>query len=148
MNEVLNRLKFPAIGLITVGILNAVGGLFSLLSGLLRLTGITNEQLPTNEAERLGFYIGTVVGYGIGFLSLLLAPFVIYGGIQMLKGKKIKFARVSSILAMLPFTACCFVLGIPFGIWALILLSKPDVREFFNGSKNLAQYNPPQPPQF
>lgn len=149
MNEVLNKLQFPAVGLIILGCLNGFAGLFVLLSGVLRFSGaLGQEQLPTNEAERIGFYIGTFIGYGGGLLSLIFAPLIVYGGIQMLKGTKIRFARVSAILSMLPFTACCFILGLPFGIWSLIVLSKPDVKELFKGSTSLTINNPPQPPNF
>jgi len=147
-NDVLNKLKTPAIGLIVVGALNAIIGVLSLLSGLVRLAGIGGRQLIPNRdaAESLGFYVGTAIGYGSGLLALIAAPVIIYGAVQMMKGRKIKLAKASAILAIIPFTSCCFLFGIPIGIWALTVLSKPDVKAFFRGGNTPPNFNPPQPP--
>jgi len=147
-NDVTNKIKTPAIGLIVAGALNGLLGALTLLSGLLRLTGISGrETLPANDAERYGFYVGTIITYGIGLLSLLVAPIIIYGAIQMMRGRKYGLARASAILAIVPVTSCCFLISIPVGIWALIVLSKPDVKTFFqNGGASGRQFQPPPPP--
>ncbi len=149
MNDVLSKIKAPAIGLIVVGALNFALGLLSVLSGLLRLTGIIpGDELPINEAERMGYLVGTFGVYGVAFISLIIAPFMVYGAVQMLGGKSYKFAKTSAILAIIPFISCCFIIGIPFGIWALMVLSKPEVRAFFSGERNFQNQYPPMPPKF
>jgi len=132
MNDVISQLKIPAIGLILVGSINFLVGLLTLLSGLLRLAGFSEDKVPTAEAERLGYYVGTGFGYGLGFFSLILAPIIIYGGMKMLSGQKLGLAKTAAILAIVPLSSCCFVLGIPFGVWALIVLRKPEVKAFFD----------------
>jgi len=47
---------------------------------------------------------------------------------------------------MIPFTSCCFLIGAPIGIWALVVLSKPEVQMFFG--RGGANYQPPPPPQY
>ena len=132
MNDALNKLRAPAIALIVTGALNAVIGVLTILSGLLRLSGINGrEALPVNEAEKFGFLVGTFIAYGGGALGLLAAPVIIYGAIQMLQGKKHGLAKTAAILAIVPLTSCCFLLGIPVGIWALIVLAKPEVKAVF-----------------
>jgi len=43
-----------------------------------------------------------------------------------------EFAFLAAILAMIPcVTPCCF-LGLPFGIWAVIVLRKPGVKDAFH----------------
>jgi hypothetical protein len=149
MNDVSKMIKAPAIGLITVGALNFALGLITLLSGLLRLTGIVpNDEMPADEAGRIGFFIGTFLGYGVAFIGLIIAPVIIYGAVQMMSGKSYKLAKTSAILAIIPFISCCFVIGIPFGIWALIVLNKPEVRAFFSGETHYQNYYPPMPPNF
>lgn len=146
MNEVSEKLKFPAIGLLVGSILNLLIGLVVLVSGLLRLTGIMGkESLPVNEAERAGFVFGTFVGYGFGFLSILFAPVIFYGALKMLKGEKYGLAKTAAILAVIPLS-CCFPLSAIFGVWALIVLSKPEVKAAFQGGLNQTN-QPPQPPQ-
>lgn len=147
MNDALSQTKVPAIGLLVIGSINALCGLLMLLSGLMRLIGKVEDKIPTDEARRLGYYMGTGFGYGLGFFSLMLAPVIIYGALCMLKGKKPGLAKTAAILVMLPVSSCCFVLGIPFGIWALIVLRKPEVKAVFENQTNNQSY-PPQPPQW
>jgi hypothetical protein len=145
--EVLQRLKAPATGLIIAGSLNGALALIALLSGLLRLSGITGqEKLPSDPAERMGFLGATVASYGIAFLTLMLAPLVIYGGIKMMAGKKYGLSRAAAIISIVPLTSCCFIVGIPLGIWALVVLAKPDVKALFNGEPYTGNFHPPQPP--
>jgi len=147
MNDVIEKLKFPAIGLIIVGGFNAMFGLMALLSGLLRLAGIMKEQIPVNEAERIGYLIGTFGSYGIALFSLIAAPFIIYGGMQMLNGKKYGLSKIAAILAIIPFTSCCFLVGIPLGIWAFLILRNPEVKAYFEGQQ-LPYNTTPPPPTF
>lgn len=131
-SDPLQKVRPPAIALIVIGALNGGLGLMTLASGLLRLVGaIDTGPGPMNGAERTGYLIGTFAGYAVGGISLLLAPMVIFGGIKMMKGQKLGLARAASVIAMLPIASCCFIAGLPIGIWALIVLSKPDVKAFF-----------------
>lgn len=132
VNDAIQKLRPPAIGLIVVGSLNGGLAILTLLSGLARLAGVIDPSpTPTERAEKIGYLIGTFAGYGVAALSLLVAPIIIYGAIKMMKGEKIGLAKTAVVLAILPLTSCCFVVGIPLGIWALVVLSKPDVKSFF-----------------
>jgi uncharacterized Tic20 family protein len=149
INDILNKLKAPAIGLIIAGVLNFALGLLTVLSGLLRLTGIIqNDKPPTDEAEKIGYFIGTFGGYTVAVLSLIIAPIIVYGAIQMMNGRKYRLAKTSAILAVIPLISCCFIVGIPLGIWALVVLSQPEVKAFFSSEMNYQNYNPPMPPNF
>lgn len=147
MNGIEEKLKGPAIGLIVIGSLNCLTALTTLLGGAARLT-IGPENLPADEAERVGFLIGTVVGYGIALIGLLIAPFIILGGIKMLRGQSHTLARAAAVLAIIPLISCCFIAGIPVGIWALSVLRDPSVKRFFSGLGDPADYFPPNPPTF
>jgi len=128
------ELKGPAIGLIVTGSLNALLAVLVLLSGLVRLVGGGPAEQITDDAERLGYVFGTLFGYGIGALSLVVSPVIVAGGVAMLRGRSLKLARSAAILALLPVTSCCWVAGLPIGIWALIVLKKPEVAAFFQQS--------------
>lgn len=147
-NNILDKLKAPAIGLIVIGALNGFTGLVILFSGIMRFSGIMGkEKLPTNEAERFGFLVGTFGSYGIAFLSLIMAPIIVFGAMKMLKGQSRGLALASAILAILPISSCCFFIGAIFGIWALVVLFKPEVKDFFANGGNQTNFYPPQPPQ-
>lgn len=148
MNDVLSKLKAPAIGLIVTAILNGLLGGVSLLSGLLRFSGIIGqEKLPANAAEKTGYLIGTFGGYGVGVLSLIFAPVIFYGGFKMLKGESRGVAICASVLAILPLTSCCFAVGAVFGVWAIVVLMQTDVKSFYQNGGNQTNLYPPQPPQ-
>ena len=126
------KLTLPATGLIVTGALNAIAAAVILLSGLARLADHTQPPMHfASNAERFGYLSATFGAYGFGVVSLLVAPVLIAGGIAMLQGKRLGLARVAAILAMIPMTSCCCVVGIPVGIWAFRLLKKPQVEDYF-----------------
>jgi hypothetical protein len=130
-NNVSGKLQIPAIGMIVGSTLNALVGLVVTVSGLFRYTVLLHEEepLPADMAEKIGFLTATIAGYGAGLLSLIFAPFIFYG------------AKMS----ILP-VSCCFPLTIIFGVWAFVVLLKPEVKAVFQSG---AQKNalPPPPPQ-
>lgn len=148
MNDfILQKLKIPSIGLLTSGLLSGFIGLITLISGLVRFSGLNGKvNLPTNEAEKFGYYVGTFGIYGIAVISLILTPLIVFGAIRMMKGQSRTLAMVAAILSILPITSCCFLIGGIFGVWALVVLMQADVKAFFhNGGEQ--HFYPPQPPQ-
>lgn len=131
-NDSLQKVRPPAIALILVGSMNGGLALMILVSGLLRLMNVIDTGPgPMSGTERTGYLVGTFTGYAVGFICLLLAPVIIFGGIRMMKGANYGLARAAAVLAILPFTSCCFLAGIPIGIWALVVLAKPEVKSLF-----------------
>jgi len=120
MNNTRERLKLPAMGLIALGLVNALLGVLAVLQLLLKL--INAEQTTRvfeSEARRLGYMFGFFFWPLLMFLGTLISPLVIYGGARMFAAKSYAMARLAAILALIPVTSCCFVLGIPVGIWSL-----------------------------
>ena len=90
--------------------------------------GLTKEQQQTLAmAQGLSGTTAIVVG----LLVLIVAPVIIYGALQMMKLKSHGLAMASSILAMIPCISCCLI-GLPIGIWSVIVLSKPEVKSAFS----------------
>jgi hypothetical protein len=69
-----------------------------------------------------------------GFLVLNLV--ILFGGIQMLRLKTWGMALAASILSIVDFGSCCCIAGIPLGIWALVILLMPDVKQAFETNAN------------
>ena len=62
----------------------------------------------------------------------LLWPFVVlWGSFQMLRMRSYFWARAAAAMAIVPICGPCVILGVPLGIWALIVLRKPEVRAAF-----------------
>jgi ABC-type proline/glycine betaine transport system permease subunit len=105
-----------------------------------------NKPVMGSEAERLGYFAGQFAVIFAILLSLVAAPIIIYGAVKMSNGSSYGWAKTASILAIIPFTSFCFLIGAPIGIWALVVLSKPEVKLFYGRSG--ANNQPPPPPQY
>ena len=136
MNEVRKRLQLPASGLIIVGALNALSGFIMILG---RLASIVQgpERVITDDARRLGYMTASIFFPLVSLISIIAAPVIIYGGIQMLSARRYSVALLAAILALIPLSSICCIPGIPVGIWALIVLRDPEVRTCFE--------SPPRP---
>jgi hypothetical protein len=126
-------IKGPAIALmVTAGL----GIAISLLGLAMAVAGAnTPPPMPGLDPEFVHYFTKFAygpVGIGSKILSLAVSIFLLYGALQMQKLNRHGLAMATAIIAMIPcFNACC-VLGLPFGIWALVVLSKPEVKSQFN----------------
>ena len=72
------------------------------------------------------------VGY---ILSITLMPLmnlvVVVGALSMIRLKGYRRAYAAAIFSVIPICSPCYLLGIPFGIWALILLNRQEVKHRF-----------------
>lgn len=62
---------------------------------------------------------------------LVFHLFALFGATQMLKLRRYGVAMATAILAVIPCFSACYVVGIPFGIWAIIVLVRPEVKMAF-----------------
>jgi hypothetical protein len=66
----------------------------------------------------------------VTLMVMALNGFVLFGALKMLRLQSYGLAIAAAIIAMLPCQCCC-VLGLPFGIWVLVVLNKPEVKSQF-----------------
>lgn len=65
-------------------------------------------------------------------VNTVVALIVLLGGIKMRSLSGRGLAVTGSVLAMLPLiNGCCCILGLPIGIWCLLVLSRPEVKAGF-----------------
>lgn len=119
----------PAIGLIVVA---SIAIALVLLNLVLMAAGIGGFQFPQNTeappeiirmAQKLGGIIGVVIG-------LAIYGTILFGAIKMKKLQSYGLAMTAAILALLPCSLCCLA-GLPIGIWAIVVLNKPAVKNSF-----------------
>jgi hypothetical protein len=124
----------PSIGLLVTGALGILGALLSLVMNLLG-TGMSAMPGMDMGGDAAGRYMSMMSG-GVGIvaalLSLALYGFVIWGALQMKQLRGWNISMAASIAAMLPCSCCC-IIGLPIGIWALVVLLKPEVKSAFSG---------------
>lgn len=67
----------------------------------------------------------------VSFLVLALGCLVFHGAAKMKSLESYGWAMAACILAMLPCSLCC-ILGLPFGIWGLLVINRSDVNNAFH----------------
>jgi len=84
-----------------------------------------------DEARRATQEFSFNVGFYGGPILVTLWPFlVLAGAIQMIRLRTYGLALTAAIIALLPCSPGC-LLGLPFGIWALVALNKQEVKDAF-----------------
>jgi hypothetical protein len=129
----LQRVKGPAIALIVVASLGVLLFLFGAVSNMMPPRPIPSNLPP--EWQSLFQRMQSERGLGSALLDLFFAAmngFVLFGAIKMLKLQSRTLVMIACIVAMLPLTVfCCCVLSLPFAIWGLVVINKPEVRSEF-----------------
>ena len=111
-----------AVGLLVTSILHIIGGLFY-------FTFVFSvEGAPDADPRGLHMSLVYCMYYGISMLYCLL---LISGAFSMMRQGSYLWAVTICILALIPTLGPCYFLGIPFGIWGLFVLRRPDVRNSF-----------------
>ncbi len=121
----------PAISLIVVASIAVLFGLFGLATDVLLVASGAIEQLEASNEGQVSKYTSIAIRTAWGVLLLMVSSFVLYGAVQMLRYKNYGLARGAAVAAAIPCIGPCFFLGIPFGIWALVVLSQPQIKDAF-----------------
>lgn len=128
--DALRQVSGPSIGLLVTGILGAVFSLLTLISISIG-TGLSTfwiDEIPDKFAD---IYEGAFA-IGMSFVGLVIDAFVIYAALRMKELSQWGLAVAASVLAMIPCVSPCCILGLPIGIWCLVVLMKPDVKAAFH----------------
>jgi hypothetical protein len=129
------KVSGPATALLVTGIIGValqVLGLFLRLLGVGIFAAMAQQQGgdQANQAQYIAMLQG-VVGVVAAIIGSVVGILIIIGAVKMKKLESYGLAMTSSILAMIPCISPCCLLGLPFGIWALVVLSKPEVKAAF-----------------
>jgi hypothetical protein len=121
-----DAVKWPATLLLVVGVFYVVAGLGSVV---IAVGGVASSGQPITDS---GSYSEAQLVYGLisGSLMFILGIPVLYGAIMMKKLERFGMAMIGAICAMAP-CSCCFMVGLPIGIWALVVLQRPEVKGAF-----------------
>ena len=64
-------------------------------------------------------------------IGILVCIFIFYSALKMKKLENYGLCMGASIVAMIPCISPCCLIGLPIGIWALVVLNKPEVKASF-----------------
>jgi hypothetical protein len=117
------RVQAPAIAFILIGILGIGGVLIG--AGVAVVDFLESRQRPGEIIQVL--FLLAACGLGLGLLGVVIA-----GGLCMKSLRRRGLALAAAyIVTGLSIAGCYGILFYPFGIWALILLYQPQVRDVF-----------------
>jgi hypothetical protein len=131
------KVQIPAIGLMVLGILGLLGSALGLLQGAIEPQSFIDAGMPEEDARRFAELWSGPLIIVMSLGGMLIGAFVAWAGFQMLKLKSWTACVIANILVMAPWSCCC-VVGIPFGIWGLVVLFNADVKRAF-------EVGPPSP---
>ncbi|MDY7229164.1 hypothetical protein [Hyalangium rubrum] len=132
-----NTVSVPAILLMVAGGLGIAYALVSLVGSLMGGSAAQQEQLNQilsnpdlpdwlKSASTSSASVGAIGP----LISMAVNGFIIFGAIKMKGLQSYGLAMAASIVALLPCCPCGCI-GLPAGIYALIVLNKPEVKAAF-----------------
>ena len=122
----------PAIFMMVLSLISIPLTLFGLAFSVLGDSAGFFDNLPPEMREQ--FMLQGVDGIVQYSLSLIAHIIILIGAIKMKSLRSYGLAMTASILSILFQCGCC-CLGLGAGIWALVILSKPEVKAMFAQNK-------------
>ncbi len=123
------RVSGPAIGLILTDVFGLVFQFVATIFNVLRIVrpDLAPDLPAVPELEMFSNELRAV----FGFVGMILAILVMVAGIRMRRVQHYGTALTGAIIALVPRISPCCVLGLPFGIWAVVVLSDWRVHAAF-----------------
>ena len=128
--DALQMVQGPAIGLIVTAALGFVGCVAGLV---LNLLGTTMSAMGEQSADMPEWASMMSGGFGVvqSILGMILSVVILLGALKMKKLESYTFSIIATVIAMIPCISPCCIVGLPIGIWALVILNKPEVKGAF-----------------
>jgi prepilin-type processing-associated H-X9-DG protein len=115
------QVKRPAIGLLVTGIINWIG----IIVGLFILSPILAKKQATPDPEAMLLAVGLV--------AIVFSGLIFFAALKIMRLEAYPWAIAGSILAMI--TTPGNIIGLPIGIWALVILTSREVKKAFPSRK-------------
>lgn len=125
-----DQVSGPSVGLLITGILTAILYFIGLIASIFE-TGIESIKVHRYFEEYADIAEGAA-GVAFCFVGLLVAGFIIYASLKMKELTQWSLCIAASIIAMIPCISPCCIVGLPIGIWCLVVLTKPEVKTAFH----------------
>ena len=134
---VLEQVKAPAVGLKITAVINFVLAFWSMMELIFSHPAVEDlyaayPQFRDPMVQKWLHLAYGPLGIGSDLFGMAMSVLVFIGARKMQALKNYEFAFVAALLALLPCVTPCCLLGLPFGIWALVVLNKTEVKSQFN----------------
>ncbi|HUU16223.1 MAG TPA: serine/threonine-protein kinase [Sedimentisphaerales bacterium] len=118
-----HRVWIPAVGLLIAGALDCLAVVGALIGGMLLLIR------GSFSGEVIGFLPGSAQVVIVALMAVY-SVFVVLGAWNLMQLRSYRTALAGSLLALFPFAPGA-IIGVPMGIWALVLMTKEKVKAAF-----------------
>lgn len=128
----MQKVNGPAIGLmVTAGL----GILYQLLMIVLNVLGtgfnMASMAGQSGTPEGMTNLMSGTIGIVFGIIAILVGGVVFFGAMKMRALQSWPLAIAAAVLAIIPCLSPCCCIGIPVGIWALVVLFDANVKASF-----------------
>ena len=120
--EVASHVLIPALILMVLSFLA-----FLALAGFLVFLIV---MLILHPPRRPDDFTGVIISFGGAGVLLVVKGLISLGAVQMARMRMYPIAMAAAILQIVPCSPC-WIVDTPIGVWALIILVRPEVREAF-----------------
>jgi hypothetical protein len=112
---------WPAVGLMTTAVIGLLVGALVLIFGIVE---VDDAQTPDEKIHALRSLIQ-------GPIAIASSIVILFGGYSMMQLKNHGLATTSAVLALVPCTSPCCVIGLPIGVWSMVVLTKMEIKRAF-----------------
>lgn len=120
-----SKIKAPAL---TMMICTIIGALFQILNLIMQVVG-AGAGLAQDDGNEIAHLMSGAVGVVAGVIALLCSGVCVWGFLRMMKLEARTLSYVAVIMSMVPCTGVCCYVNMFVGIWALMVLADPVVKE-------------------
>ena len=141
--KALQRIKVPAVALMAASILNIILALWDLIEMIVSKPDLQQinsalEQFNNPQIEQFVQKMLNLMNGPLGIVNVLIelavSVLILAGAKKMKSLQSYQFSLAAAGLSIVPCLTPCsgFLLGLVFGIWALVVLRRPDVKSHFS----------------
>lgn len=123
------RVSAPATALIVMGAFGLCGQGLGILGVLSQMA--VGQRLIGPGPNAIPVMFGTGFHLVMLFIGTIVSLVVLTGGLKMKRLENHSLAMAAAIVAVIPCVAPCCIFSLPFGIWALMILSDVNVKAAF-----------------
>ena len=144
--DVSGKVSGPAIALMVVAVINIILAILGLLQHILIMSGVFDiaemqkqMQDAGMEQEFIDIMTQSMLAQGpmgivTNALTLICGIIIFVGAMKMKNLTSYGMAMTASIVSMIPCVSCCCI-GLPIGIWSLVILNDMHVKNAFRAKK-------------
>lgn len=136
IKDPLERVKGPAVGIVVTSVIGIILAVLNLVMNLVGVgvgaAGAAGAIDGMGDTSELASLMGQgLLGVVQSIAGMLVGVVCLLGGNKMRKLEAYNFSMISTVLIMVPCLSPCCILGLPFGIWGLIVLNDAAVKSAF-----------------